>query len=109
MNWRWVFFVNLPLSIFSLIALPFVLPNGEKRPGAKIDYLGAAVITVSVVSLLLALSWVGESYGWDSTRAVAGLAIAAVFLTLFIPIELRASEPIIPLWHRVHGLRRLPP
>ena len=96
-SWRWVFYVNLPLGLFSLVALPFVLRQSERRPSAKIDYLGAATITASVTSLLLALSWVGEGYDWDATRVIAGFIVAAVLLAAFVPIELRAPEPIIPL------------
>ena len=96
-DWRYVFFLNLPLGVISLVALPFVLPQGELRRGAKIDYIGAFTITVSVVALLLALSWAGEGYGWGSTRVLVAFAVAAVFLAAFLPIESRASEPIIPL------------
>ena len=97
LSWRWVFYINLPLGVFSLFALPVVLHQGARRFGVKIDYLGAATITASVVSLLLSLSWVGEGYDWDATRVVAGFVVAAVLLAAFIPIELRAAEPVIPL------------
>ena len=56
LDWRWVFYINLPLGIFSLFALPFVLPQSSHRRRVKIDYLGAATITASVIGLLLALS-----------------------------------------------------
>jgi EmrB/QacA subfamily drug resistance transporter len=95
-SWRWVFFINLPLGILALAALPFVLPQSRQGRGAKIDFLGAATITVSIVALLLALSWVGEGDGWGSTRVLVGLAIAVVSFALFVPIELRVSEPILP-------------
>ncbi len=95
-NWRWVFFVNLPLGLFSLAVLPFVLPQSARRPGARIDWLGALTITVAVVALLLALSWVGEGDAWTAGRVLGGFAVAAVFLALFVPIELRAAEPVIP-------------
>ena len=97
LSWRWVFYINLPLGVFSLFALPIVLHQGARRFGVKIDYAGAATITASVVSLLLSLSWVGEGYDWDATRVVVGFVVAAVLLALFIPIELRATEPVIPL------------
>jgi EmrB/QacA subfamily drug resistance transporter len=97
LDWRWVFYINLPLGIFSLFVLPIVLPQSGQRRRAKIDYLGAATITASVVALLLALSWVGEGYDWDAGRVIAGFIISAVLLAAFIPIELRAAEPIIPL------------
>jgi EmrB/QacA subfamily drug resistance transporter len=97
LSWRWVFYVNVPLGVFSLFALPFVLRQSARRPGASIDFLGAATITVSVVSLLLSLSWVGQGDDWDATRVVIGFIVSALFLALFIPIELRAKEPVIPL------------
>jgi EmrB/QacA subfamily drug resistance transporter len=97
LDWRWVFYINLPLGVFSLFALPFVLPQSGQRRRAKIDYLGAATITASVVALLLSLSWVGQGDAWDAGRVVAGFVISAVLLALFVPIELRAAEPVIPL------------
>ena len=98
LDWRWVFYVNLPLGIFSLFALPAVLPQSARRLEAKIDYLGAATVTASVISLLLALSWVGEGYAWGADRVVAGFIVSGVLLAAFIVFELRATEPIIPLW-----------
>ncbi|HKH58755.1 MAG TPA: MDR family MFS transporter [Rubrobacter sp.] len=97
LSWRWVFYINLPLGVFSLFALPVVLHQSARRYGVKIDYLGAATITASVVSLLLALSWVGEGYDWDATRVVIGFVVAGILFAAFIPVELRATEPIIPL------------
>jgi EmrB/QacA subfamily drug resistance transporter len=97
LSWRWVFYINLPLGIFSLFALPVVLHQSARRFGVKIDYLGAVTITSSVVSLLLALSWVGEGYDWDATRVVIGFVAAGILFAAFVPVELRATEPIIPL------------
>lgn len=97
LDWRWIFYINLPLGIFSLFALPFVLPQSGRRRQARIDYLGAATITASVVALLLALSWVGEGYAWDARRVVAAFIVSGILLGAFVPIELRAVEPIIPL------------
>ena len=96
-GWRWIFFVNLPLGLLALAALPFVLPQSERQGGTRIDFAGAAAITASIVAFLLALSWVGGGdYGWGSARVLTGFAVAAVFLALFVPIESRASEPILP-------------
>ena len=98
LDWRWVFYINLPLGLVSLVALPIVLRQSAARTGrVRIDYPGAATITLSVVALLLALSWVGEGYDWGATRVVAGFVVSAVLLALFVPLELRAEEPIIPL------------
>src|SRR5919199_4556663 len=92
LDWRWVFYINLPLGIFSLFVLPIVLPQSGQRCRAKIDYLGAITITASVVALLLALSWVGQGDDWGATRVVVGFIISAVLLAAFIPIELRAAN-----------------
>src|SRR5215208_543539 len=97
LDWRWVFYINLPLGLFSLFALPIVLPQSGQRRRAKIDFLGSATITASVVALLLALSWVGQGDAWDAGRVVGGFVISAILLAIFIPVELRAAEPVIPL------------
>lgn len=98
LDWRWVFFINIPLGLVSLVALPLVLRQSAARTGrVRIDYPGAATITLSVVALLLALSWVGEGYEWGATRVVAGFVVSAVLLAVFVPMERRAEEPIIPL------------
>jgi EmrB/QacA subfamily drug resistance transporter len=98
LDWRWVFYINIPLGLVSLVALPVVLRQSAARTGrVKIDYPGAATITLSVVSLLLALSWVGEGYDWGAARVVAGFVVSAVLLALFVPLEKRAEEPVIPL------------
>ena len=98
LDWRWVFYINIPLGLVSLVALPVVLRQSAARQGrVKIDYPGAATITLSVVALLLALSWVGEGYDWGSSRVVAGFIVSAALLALFVPLEMRAEEPVIPL------------
>ena len=96
LGWRWVFYVNLPLGLLSLATLPRVLPQTPRQTGARIDYRGAVTITVAVVALLLALEWAGAGYGWASARVLGGFALAVVAFALFVPIERRAAEPIIP-------------
>jgi EmrB/QacA subfamily drug resistance transporter len=96
-GWHWVFFVNLPLGaiVFAVIwrALPTFRPAGA-RP--QIDYLGASVLAAALVPILVGLtnkqtgSWTDPAVGG---LIVLGTAIAAVFVW----IESRASEPIVPL------------
>jgi EmrB/QacA subfamily drug resistance transporter len=101
LNWRWVFYVNMPVGLVALVALVFTLPN---KPGAgrrKIDWLGSATIIGAVVSLLLALTWGGQKephgYAWASPQ-ILGLFLGALVLTaLFIKIELKVAEPILPM------------
>ena len=96
LNWRWVFYVNLPLGLLALAVLPFVLPQSKRKPNAKIDLAGATLITISVVALLLSVEYAGAGNGWTSPLTLGGLAIAALAFAVFVPVELRAAEPIIP-------------
>jgi EmrB/QacA subfamily drug resistance transporter len=95
-GWRWIFYINLPLGLVALAVLPVVLPQTRRQPGAKIDYFGAITITVAVVALLLSLERAGTGAGWTAPEVIGGLAVAALFFAAFVPIELRAAEPIIP-------------
>lgn len=96
-SWRWVFYINLPLGILALAVLPRVLPSTERAERVQLDLLGAATITTAVVALLLATTWVGEGAAWSDPAVVIGMLIAVVGVAVFIPIERRAPEPIMPL------------
>jgi EmrB/QacA subfamily drug resistance transporter len=97
LSWRAIFYVNLPLGLLALAVLPHVLPMSERVKHAPIDFLGAVTSVITIVSLLLALTFVGNGASWTSAQVVIGLAVAAVGLALFIPIEMRAAEPIVPM------------
>ncbi len=97
LGWRWVFYVNVPIGILSLAVLPFVLPNTERRARGRVDVLGAIVSIVGVVSILMAFTWVGEGQAWTSPQVLGGFLVGLIAVAVFIPIELRAQEPIIPL------------
>jgi EmrB/QacA subfamily drug resistance transporter len=99
--WRWVFYVNLPVGVLAIPALIFYLPYTKSNLKRSIDWWGAVTITGAVVSLLLALTWGGQpeprGYAWDSPQII-GLLISTLVLTvLFLWIETRATEPIVPL------------
>jgi EmrB/QacA subfamily drug resistance transporter len=96
-NWRWIFYINLPVGITALVVTSMVLKMPVVRRKPSIDYLGAATIVASVTSLLLYLNWAGEHYGWTDSTALALVAAAVVLAVAFVLIELRAEEPIIPM------------
>jgi EmrB/QacA subfamily drug resistance transporter len=97
LSWRWIFYINLPLGIITLAVIGAYLHLPVRRTEHKIDFLGAGLLGVSVVSLLLATVWGGSTYAWGSAQIV-GLFVAFVVATgLFILTEHRAAEPIIPL------------
>ena len=97
LSWRWVFYINLPVGAIALFVVGLALHTPKVVVHHKIDYLGAAVLSGAVGALVLVLTWGGTQYAWTSTT-ILGLSLATVVLTvLFIAIERRAAEPIIPL------------
>ncbi len=96
-GWEWIFFINVPLGIVALVVTSAALKMPHVRRDHSIDYLGAAVIVASVSSILLYTAWAGPERGWGDptglTLLVAGLLLAVVFVL----VELRATEPIIPM------------
>src|SRR4051812_2689984 len=97
-NWRWIFYINIPLGIVALVVCNQVLrviPVFRRQHA--IDWWGAALLVASVVCLLLALSWGGVEYRWGSMEIIGLLVAAAVLATAFLLVEARAPEPILPL------------
>jgi EmrB/QacA subfamily drug resistance transporter len=96
-GWRWVFYVNLPLSVLALFMIIAKTPGLKAGRGGKVDILGALLVVSAFVPLLLALSWGGHLYAWSSPHILALFAITAVALALFVLVELKVSEPLLPL------------
>ncbi|MCW2802968.1 MAG: putative drug resistance transporter [Propionibacteriaceae bacterium] len=97
LGWEWIFFINIPIGIVALIVTSMALKLHHVKREASVDYLGAATIVGSVTSLILYLSWAGPDEGWLSPLGV-GLLVATVVLgALFVFVEHRVSEPIIPM------------
>jgi EmrB/QacA subfamily drug resistance transporter len=99
LSWHWVFFVNIPLGVLIVALFIFFFPH--LRPDQmkhKIDYLGITTLILAVVPILVALTWGGVEYPWGSARIIGLFAFSAVMIPLFIVLESRAEEPIIPMW-----------
>ncbi|MCX7571256.1 MDR family MFS transporter [Tumebacillus sp. DT12] len=95
-NWEWVFWVNLPIGVIAFFMILRLFPQTARQEG-KIDYLGAVLVTVVIVTLLLAFSWAGSKYEWGSAQIVGLFVASAVSLLLFLLAESRATSPILPL------------
>lgn len=96
-SWRACFYVNLPVGIVAVTAIYFEFPNMKpKASGRQIDWRGFALLSATVVPLLLALTWVPQ-HGWGALRVWPLLIVSAVMLVLFIVNEGRVPGPIIPL------------
>jgi len=104
-SWHWVFYVNVPFGIASLVVLWLVLPGiGRRTASARdLDYLGIAVFTAGVVPLMVGLSNKGfvNSQGqlpnWTDLNVGGLIVLGLVVLVGFVLVEMRSKEPIIPL------------
>jgi EmrB/QacA subfamily drug resistance transporter len=96
-GWRWIFFINVPIGLVALFVTSAALRIPVVRRDHTIDYLGATTIVAGVSSFLLYTTWAGPDHGWDSTLGLALVALGVVMTALFIFVESRAAEPIIPL------------
>ena len=94
-SWRWIFYINIPIGIGVLGVTSRVLKLPFSRINAKIDVLGAVLMSGAIVTLLVGLE-LGSGRGWSSPEII-GLFVGSVALTaMFWRQELRASEPMIP-------------
>jgi EmrB/QacA subfamily drug resistance transporter len=97
LGWEWIFFINIPIGGAALVVTSLALKLHHVRRQASVDYLGAATIVGSVTSLVLYLSWAGPDEGWTSAAGIWLLVGAVGLAVIFVLVESRAKEPIIPL------------
>lgn len=96
-SWRWCFYINVPFGLVTLAVITVVLklPKPTVRP--RLDILGAVLLAAASTCLVLLTSWGGTEYAWGS-GTILGLGAGAAGTTLlFLAVERRADEPIIPL------------
>jgi EmrB/QacA subfamily drug resistance transporter len=92
-SWRWVFYVNFPLCVLSMVLIWSFLHEHLQHRRPSIDYIGAVSLSASVALLLVALQSTG-----NQPVQVGLFLLAAVLVPVFIWQERRASEPLVPLW-----------
>ena len=97
LNWRWVFYVNLPVGIVAFLFIWRTMPTLASGVKAAIDWGGSVTLVLSVVPLLLALTLDKAFHPWDSALIIGLLVIAVVFGAVFLYIETKAESPIIKL------------
>ncbi|WP_309125677.1 MDR family MFS transporter [Kocuria sp.] len=97
-SWRWVFYINLPLGLVTLVFIPryLHLPHAPRGP-VRLDVLGTVLLALGSTAFVLLTTWGGTAYGWASPQILGLAAAAAVLAVLFVLVERRAAEPIIPL------------
>ncbi|MEV6190842.1 MFS transporter [Streptomyces sp. NPDC051920] len=97
LGWRWCFYVGVPFAVIALIVLQKTLHLPVVKRDVKVDWGGAFFISAAVSLLLLWVTFAGDKYDWISWQTYTMVGGAIVLGLLFVLVESRASEPIIPL------------
>jgi EmrB/QacA subfamily drug resistance transporter len=96
-TWRWIFFINLPLGIVAMAVIAATMPAISTRRQHRIDYAGAALLAVALSAIVLVTDFGGTRYEWSSPLVVGMIAAGVVALAVFVGVERRAAEPVLPL------------
>ncbi|MCW3016857.1 MAG: drug resistance transporter, EmrB/QacA subfamily [Solirubrobacterales bacterium] len=95
-SWRWIFYINVPLGVAAFVTLAATLPSRTERVKHRVDYAGTALLAIGLSSLVLLTTFGGTTYGWTSLQIVGLGVLAVVAIGLFMQVEQRAAEPILP-------------
>nr|WP_043429717.1 MFS transporter [Arthrobacter sp. FB24] len=96
--WRGIFLVNIPLCLIAGWMLSRTFHEKVERARHRIDYLGAGLLTGSLTLIILGALEGGQAWGWTSAISVAVFAGGALLFAVFILVERRAAEPVLPPW-----------
>ena len=96
LSWRYIFFINVPIGIATLVWGSRVIPQGSTKPGQRLDLPGALTALVFLPTLLLYFN-IGKDWGWASPVPLTLLAVAVVFGVLFFFIERTSKQPMLTL------------
>ncbi|MEV6023048.1 MFS transporter [Streptomyces sp. NPDC052036] len=97
LGWRWCFYVGVPFAILALIVLQKTLHLPVVKRDVKVDWAGAFFISAAVSLLLVWVTFAGDKYNWLSWQTYTMIAGAIVLAGIFVFVETKAAEPIIPL------------
>ncbi|MFD5003275.1 DHA2 family efflux MFS transporter permease subunit [Streptomyces mutabilis] len=97
LSWRWVFYINLPVGIVALAVIAAVLHIPRRTARHVIDYLGTLLIASVATCLVLVASLGGTTWAWGSPQIVGLAVLGVVLAAVFVAVERRAAEPVLPL------------
>lgn len=97
LTWRWAFWINVPIGLVVLVVALATIPALSRRGKPVIDYAGIVLIGLGASGLTLATSWGGSTYAWSSPMIIGLFVGSAVALAVFVRVELRAAEPVLPI------------
>ena len=96
--WRGVFLINIPLCLLAAWMLNRHYHETIEHRRRKVDYLGALLLTCAMTSLILAILGGGQTWAWASVPSISAFSVGGVLLAIFVFVERRTVEPILPLW-----------
>ncbi|MFC8302738.1 MDR family MFS transporter [Specibacter sp. NPDC057265] len=98
-GWRWAFWMNVPLAVLAILATIFLLhvPKVVHAVRPRIDYPGMILIAIATTALVLVGTWGGAEFAWMSPQILGLAAVAVVTAVLFVMVERRAAEPVMPM------------
>jgi EmrB/QacA subfamily drug resistance transporter len=96
-SWHWIFFINIPLGAIAVAVFASSFAAPPERQNHKIDWAGAGLLTTALTALILISSLGGKSLAWDAPLTIALIALIPVATALFLWVEMRAAEPVLPL------------
>ncbi|MFF8813723.1 MDR family MFS transporter [Streptomyces pactum] len=97
LGWRWCFYVGVPFAVIALVVLQKTLKLPVVKRDVKVDWAGAFFISAAVSLLLIWVTLAGDNYDWISWQTGAMVGGSVVLGGIFVLVESRASEPIVPL------------
>ncbi|MFJ4789583.1 DHA2 family efflux MFS transporter permease subunit [Streptomyces sp. NPDC088794] len=97
LSWRWVFYINLPVGLVALAVIATALRIPRKSTRHVIDYLGTFLIASVATCLVLVASLGGTTWGWGSPQIIGLAVLGVVLAVVFVQVERRAAEPVLPL------------
>ena len=98
LNWRWIFYINVPIGAVAVLLIILFMPRfktEERR--SRIDIPGAIFAVLTLVPMLLGFSFAGSTFPWGSVQIIGLFVLSAAMLAVFIRVELRSPNPIIPM------------
>lgn len=100
-DWRWAFWINIPIGIIAIAIAWFALQLPSHRAAKPLDIAGATLLVIAASSVVLITSWEslsgGAGYDWSDWRLLGLVALTIVSIAVFIPVEQRAADPVLPL------------
>lgn len=96
LDWRWLFFLNLPFVLAAMILVPRLVPAFDRSRRGQVDWLGAALATAGSVSLVYGIL-ASIRAGWTDAAVVVPLVVSVGCWVAFVVVESRIREPLVPL------------